>query len=370
MIKNEAASIVATLSNLLEQGISHFFIFDTGSTDNTIALVGDFFKQHHLDGCIEQALFVDFATSRNRALELTERRFAHIPFVLMPDAEWYLSHGEDLLVFCEREKKKETPLYLLRMQMNTMEFSSARLFRTASHIRFSGVVHEAPSIHASIKVPDPVFFEVKTSKEGAEKSRRRWERDLQLLSTAYAKNHKDPRNAFYLGQTYECLGDVEQAYRVYQHRAKLPGWDEENFITLYRLGGLAWRMAQKKSAQEWSVAMDYYLKAFALRPHRIEPLLRIADYYWPDNAQTCYLFAHYAYSIPFPESDLLFVERYDYTYRRYEMMSRCAWYMGEFALGEQATLRALKMSPDTPHLRANLKLYQQKTGNKMDLSLL
>ena len=122
--------------------------------------------------------------------------------------------------------------------MNAMTFHMARLFRTSSQVRFSGVVHEVPSIYASVKVPLPVCIEVCASQEGVIKSRSRWHRDLELLLAADAKKPNDPRTLFYLGQTYECLNDVENAYRTYEHRATLPGWDEENFMTLYRLSGL------------------------------------------------------------------------------------------------------------------------------------
>ena len=51
-----------------------------------------------------------------------------------------------------------------------------------------------------------------------------------------------------------------------------------------------------------------------------------------------------------------------YYYDRYEIMSRCAWYMGEYALGAEATLKALALQPNMPHLNRNLELYQEKIG--------
>jgi len=105
------------------------------------------------------------------------------------------------------------------MKMNDMEFAAARLFRTANHIRFKGVVHEVPDVIASVKAPEAIYFEVKASAQGVEKSNRRWRQDLVLLSKAYYKNPQDPRTAFYLAQTYECLNELNKAYQIYQHRA-------------------------------------------------------------------------------------------------------------------------------------------------------
>jgi len=361
MVKNESVSIQATLSSLLNGGIRHFFVLDTGSSDDTIALAEAFFKQHQLTGYVKQEAFIDFSTSRNRTLELFEQHFPNSLFVLMPDAEWHLHGASVLLDFCEQERHSDVALYLLTTKMNEMEFATARLFRTSSRIRFSGEVHEVPDTIAQIKVPSPVYFEVNATSFGVEKSKRRWQQDLLLLSEAYVNHPQDPRNTFYLAQTYECLNEIDNAYRFYQHREKLPGWDEENFITLFRLGCLATRIKQSNPSSAWGIAMDYFLKAFSLRPHRIEPLVKIAEHYWPDNIQTCYLFIHYAYDIPYPKKDILFIDKEAYHYTRYEIMSRCAWYMGEYALGEKATLLALKARPDTEHLQKNLALYQQHT---------
>lgn len=364
MVKNEAPSIQATLNSLFERGMRHFFVLDTGSSDHTIDITQAFFKQHQLDGHIKQETFIDFSTSRNRALELAEQQFPNTTFLLMPDAEWYLHHANALINFCRQEQHNKTPLYLLKMKMNGIEFAAARLFRITSHARFTGVVHEVPDVIATITVPDPVYFEVKASSQGIEKSNRRWQQDLVLLSKAHKDNPQDPRTAFYLAQTYECLNDLKKAYKLYQHRARINGWDEENFMTLLRLGCLAEQMNLSNT-----IAMDYFLKAFASRPHRIEPLVKIANYYWPDNIPACYLFIGYAYHAPYPKNDLLFIDKEAYQYTRYEIMSRCAWYMGEYALGEQATRLALKIHPEQEHLHNNLKLYQQKLNVKLSTDL-
>ena len=262
--------------------------------------------------------------------------------------------------FCEQEKYRDAPLYSIRIKMNTLEFTTARLFRASKHIRFKGVVHEVPEIPASTRVPEPVFFEVEASSHGIEKSRQRWSQDLTLLLKAYNENKNDPRTTFYLAQTYECLEDIKSAYHYYQHREKINGWEEENFITLFRLGCLATKIDQTNPVHSWAIAMDYLLKAFALRPHRIEPLVKIADHYWPANIPACYLFIRHAYYIPYPKNDICFIEKKMYDYERYEIMSRCAWHMGNYALGEEATRIALELHPEMDHLHQNLKLYQEK----------
>ena len=363
MVKNESSVIQKTLQPFVGTGIQHVVLFDTGSTDGTVEIAQQFFLNNSIDGRIYQEPFIDFATSRNRALQLAEEAFPDATFFLMPDAEWYLHHPDKLVAFCEQEKQRDTPLYSIRTKMGSLDFTTARLFRVSAHIRFKGVVHEVPEIPAPVQVPDFIYFEVNASEKGIEKTKQRWQQDAELLLKAYHDNPSDPRTVFYLAQTYDCLGNLHKAYEFYQLREKLNGWVEENFITLFRLGCVAEQISKTESTVTWSTAMDYFLKAFSIRPHRIEPLIKIADHYWPENIATCYLFSLHAYSIPYPKQDILFVEKEMYDYTRYEIMSRCAWYMGQFELGEQATLMALKIHPEMEHLHTNLKLYQDKICN-------
>lgn len=367
MVKDEAQSIEATLSPFVQAGIQHFLVLDTGSQDETIAITKRFFTQHQLKGALFQEPFVDFSTSRNQALTLAEETFPDTTFFVMPDAEWYIHHAEKLITFCEHECDKDTPLYLVKISMGSLAFTTARLFRRAAHIRFQGAVHEVPSIPTYVSAPEPIHFEVNASHQGKEKSKKRWERDAVLLLKSYQTTPNDPRTVFYLAQTYECLGENEKAFTFYQQRATLNGWDEENFITFFRLGCLAERISQSHGSTSWSSAMDYFLKAHALRPHRIEPLVKIADHYWPENIPTCYLFIKRAYDMPYPTTDILFVEKIMYDYTRYEIMSRCAWYLGEYALGEQATKRALTIYPTMEHLQRNLTLYKDKIKSLITL---
>lgn len=359
MVKNEAPSIWNTLMPMYEAGFQDFFILDTGSTDNTIQIATNFFKQHKLNGHIKQEPFIDFATSRNRTLELAEELFPDIEFLLMPDAEWHLHNGAELLNFCKQEQHNTPSLYSLNIKMNHTEFATTRLFRTRAKIRFKGVVHEVPEILAQGKVPPSIFFEVNATQQGVEKSKKRWQQDLFLLLKAYYDNPQDPRTTFYLAQTYACLGDFENAYRYYLHRSTLEGWDEENYVTQFRLGTLAMEIKHPTEEAKWAAAMNHYLKAHGLRPHRIEPLVKIADYYWPDNIPSCYLFAKSIYDTPYPVHDVLFIEKEMYEYTRYEILSRCAWYLGQYQLGKEATERALQVRPGTTHLINNLALYDK-----------
>ena len=168
------------------------------------------------------------------------------------------------------------------------------------------------------------------------------------------KNPRDVRSAFYLAQTHECLGNHKEAIEGYKYRATLPGWDEENYMTYYRLGKMY------EIVGDWNSAEAAYLKGYSLRPTRIEVLIKIIEHYWSiGNQITAFMFAHQAARQPVT-NDVLFVEQNMYDYSRWNLLGMTAWYVGEFQLGYDAVLKALEVSPNETHLHNNLKLYKER----------
>jgi tetratricopeptide (TPR) repeat protein len=228
------------------------------------------------------------------------------------------------------------------------------LIRCRSKAHFVGVVHEVIMPITTKKVSPDVYFEWGYSKQGIEQSRRRWVRDYDLLLREFHRNPKDPRTVFYLGQTKACLGQLQEACQWYELRATMLGWNEETFITYYRL-------AQTYEALgNWDQAQKNYLKAFSMRPNRAEPLVQLAQHYLnTGEKELCFLFSRRAVEIPYPHTDLLFIDKELYNYTRYDLLGISAWYVNEFELGKKAVLQALETAPNAPHLQRNLELYLQ-----------
>lgn len=53
--------------------------------------------------------------------------------------------------------------------------------------------------------------------------------DLPLLLKEHERNPADTRTVFYLGQTYDLIGDVDNALATYQQRIVMGGWQQEVF---------------------------------------------------------------------------------------------------------------------------------------------
>lgn len=374
MVKDEVDVIIPTLQPLINGGIDSILVYDTGSTDGTQQVAHTYFEQHGLiHAHIIEEPFIDFATSRNRSLDLAEELFPNIPFFLMLDAEWYTYNVGELIEFCKTNEHYIAPgtqggcyaIRLVTLQDNIDNYTP-RLIRRGKNARYAGVVHESIQQRSSGQLPKTVYFEYAPKETGREKSKQRCARDLQLLKKSLANDPTNLRTMFYLGQTCQFLDDWDQAIYYYKKRAGLGEISEERYLALYRIAcaieHIIYTCTQNNDycKYQWEDALHYYLQAHAMLPHRAEPLIRIAAYYLRNNQHpVAYLFAHRAVLLPYPQNDTLFVEKYAYDYLRYDILGQCALYTGEFEEGKNAVLKALAITPEASHLHHNLSVYLQ-----------
>jgi tetratricopeptide (TPR) repeat protein len=366
MVKNEESVIIPTIKPFYDAGITAFEIFDTGSTDKTIIHVQDFFAKHlDIAGYIDEEPFVNFEVSRNRAMELAKHNFPDAGFFIIIDAEYYGEGLEALTTFCRQELQKpftdQSPTaYYVSLHAGDMVLDQVRLVRKESKDKWVGKVHEVIIAERLAFVPRTVQFYFKPEKAGREKSLARWHWDKAILLEEHHKNPTDSRTLFYLAQTYECLGDNHNAIRYYLLRAQAGTNTEEDFICLYRLGILYGEIGC------FHESVDYFLHAYAMRPTRAEPLVRLAQHYWKQkNYPLSYLYAYQATKLPFPTHDVLFIEKEIYEWIRYDVLSCAAFYVNDIKRGYKAARKALVKGPQNSEaLKTNVLCYEHALKNR------
>jgi glycosyltransferase involved in cell wall biosynthesis len=364
MVKNEESVIQPTLLPYIQAGIDAFLVYDTGSTDKTIEKAKELFDQHHLEhGYIKQDSFIDFSTSRNRALDAAQDLFPNAVFLIMPDAEWYIKNIDNLMDFCRNESKNiQFSAYFVRIKNSLIDFYVPRLLTASCRPRFIGVVHEAIPVTQQqadcARLSGDIYFDLQPSHFGAEKSKKRWERDKDLLLKEFKKDPTNSQTTFYLAQTYESLCEYEKSYYYYSIRVKQKTLSaEDDFMAAYKFA-LMTDFLSAENKKEWGEALELYLNAYQMRPNRAEPLIRIAQHYLKEQKMwLAFFFAKKATELSYP-TDRIFVEREMYTFVRYEILSASAFYVGENVIGEWATQQALKIHPEYEYLQNNLKVYQ------------
>ena len=357
IVKDEAKSLRRTLESV-RGAADRALILDTGSNDGTQDLARKLFEGV-LPGTMYEEPFVDFATTRNRSLELCTGQSV---FALVLSGDETLVDAPALRAFCEKHRDAKGPehgAYFLPLELAGMRFDSPRLVRLSEGWRFQGVVHEILCKDGvpppSIRVPGAHIHHDLAGRD-PERKRRGWERDLELLRAEQRKHPNDARTAFYFAQTLEDLNRFHEAHAAYQERIALGGWREELYEARYRLARTGFA-----SGMPWPQVQQLYLDAFTFAPHRAEPLFAIALYWQQQgNHALAYLFGQRAMQLPYPEQDTLFVRRDIYEHLAAEVVGASAWYIGEYTVGVAALERALAVRPGAPELLRNLEFYRDK----------
>lgn len=359
IVKDEARTIARTLASV-RQHIDRWVILDTGSSDDTRDIVRR--ELQGVPGELHEEPFVDFATTRNLGLE---RCGDATDFILWLDADDEVTGGAALRAFLERERKQSGPAhdaFLLQVETE-ISFWSVRVVRSRAGYRFAGAVHEVLCHPAqptpSSKLPG-VLIRHHPAPDAIERSRKRRERDLVLLTAALARDPSHARSAFYLAMTYLWLGRHDEAVTAFRRRIALGGWVEEVYQAKM---GLA--EAAQKRGDAWSEVLALYLDAHASAPHRAEPLYRIALHYNGGREHAlCLLFARRGADLPFPAKDVHFVDADVYAWGLHDLIASSAYWLGEFALGEEAARKAVRARPGDARLQQNLKHYLDRKKKK------
>ena len=307
IIKNESENIKNTLLPFIEKGIKHFFILDTGSTDDSVKIVKNIFNEYNLQGLILEEKFIDFSTTRNRAIKLAKNNF-NSEFILFLDAEWYINGLDDLLIFCHREIYNDNKYYDINIVNNKHVYPNTRLFKYNADVTFIDPVDEYINVSNIISVPSNVFFRWNPTKVGIEKSKLRWTEDIKKLNSLSVKS---PRNIFYLAQKHFLLDNKIQAKYLYIERTTMKGNKEEIYYSYYKLGKI-------------TNDIIYFLKAFFFSSFlRAEPLIEIAILLQDCNTKYAYL----KKSLIVQEPSGLLVNFYLYKFR-YKLLADVCYKLG------------------------------------------
>ncbi len=360
IVKDEARSIETTLQSV-RPFVDRWLILDTGSTDGTQDLAKK--AMDGLPGQLVEEPFVDFGSTRSRALELAG---TECEYSLMLSGDEALVGGEALRAFAEANRGESGPkhgAYHVQIHMGDAVYDQARLARTDAGWRYLGVTHEhlgkEKTPPPTIRVPDCyVLHDV--SHRDPKAMRRRWELDLKLLTAQQKKTPQDHRTQFYLAQTLECLGEHRRAAQAYERRVKMGGWPEEVYESMFRLA-----RTMGASGARWSEVEAQYLAAHTYAPHRAEPLHEVAvHWYKKKNWPLTYLFAKRGSELPFPKKVTNLVDREVYAWKLADLVGTAAYYVGEYEAGERALAQCIAARPDDERFQKNLAFYQARTTPK------
>jgi tetratricopeptide (TPR) repeat protein len=322
MMRNEVTTIGLTLASLATHNITRVFLYDTGSTDNTISFAFSVAKSMNIEILLLEGTFEDFATSRNTLLRFCEFRSEWL-LLLDSGEELSLSPASALMSMLE-STNGSVCAYQIMQQWGTNTFYNTRL------IRNTGVWYYEFPVHEYITKTDrcmelqwdeetnAVFRITQNRTISGHSSVARWHKDIDVLLAVLEKDATNPRAAFYLAQTYMQLGKYALALGAYKTRYKIVnrGWWEEREFSLQQVV-VACLLLNRTHEAATSALQLYH------RYSRIEGLVRVAERALRDrDFHLCYLFSHLACKEAVPKR-LLFFDFDVYDRERWALRNLC-----------------------------------------------
>ena len=271
IVKNESKIIKRLLESVLPI-VDCYCICDTGSTDNTIEIITDFFSKKGISGKIIEESFQNFEHNRNVALNAC---LGMSDFIILLDADMILR----IQNFDKNKLKLGDFCYILQGHEN-FYYQNTRIVKNNGLFSYSGVTHEfinIPDGSIILKIDKKELFILDIGDGGSKGDK--FERDINLLLKGIDDAKDKPgrpnfeRYHFYLANSYHDCGQFEKAIEYYRKRIEIGGWDQELFYSYYRIG-LCYKHINKieNAIFEW---MNAYTKC----PLRIENLYEIVNYY-------------------------------------------------------------------------------------------
>ena len=337
IVKNEDHVIRRCIASLLPL-IDAWVIVDTGSTDGTQQTIRSLLQ--HLPGELVERPWVDFARNRTEALDLAQGRASYF---LILDADEVLEFAPGF-----QFPTLEADAYDFVIRSGGLHYYKTQLVRDGVQWRYEGVLHEYITTDAPFSRARLAGIETLRIPDGARaRDPLTYRKDALLLEGALLRDPQNARYMFYLAQSYADAGEPDLSIDRYRRRVAMGGWPEEVWFAQYQIA----RLMEGKH-DDWPKVMEEHLAAFGIRQDRAEPLFRIGVHYQSlRQFAVAHLFLERAFRIPYPEADLLFVEREVYDYLIPLEYSVACFYIGQYAEATRISNRLLASAALQPHQR-------------------
>lgn len=337
IVKNESKVIRRCLATV-KPVIDYWVIVDTGSSDGTQDIIKEFMKD--IPGQLEEVPWVNFEYNRNKALEFAKGKG---DYILVIDADEILKVSDEF-----KKENLEHDFYQIMTQYGGTEYTRVQLIKNALPWKWVGVLHEAlmcPEAKSAALLRGLVNV---VNTDGARSADPlKYQKDAQVLEEALEKEPNNTRYVFYLAQSYRDAGNYEKAIEWYNKYIQGGGWDQEVYYAMLQVGRL--QLALKRPPKEF---LNSLYQAYHFRPTRGEALYTLANYYrLTGNYASGQLISKLGCSLPYPKTDVLFLEKWIYDYGLKLEQSICAYWLGNYDECRQLSNEIL----DTPNIPQSVR---------------
>lgn len=336
--------------------IDRWTILDTGSTDDTVQIIQDTLSSK-VRGKLYQEPFIDFGTTRNRALELAG---TSCKFTLMLDDTYYIVG--DLRGFLNEVRSDQfSDSFSLYITSEDVQYVSNRLLKSKRKLKYLFKIHEVIQEADNINVIVPIqraSIHDHQSDYMQTRTRERKTLDLKLLFESVKEEPDNPRHYYYIAQTYVGMENWEMAYKYFIQRVYHPndGFLQEKIDACFE----AARTAQFRLNQPWEQVKPLYEKAYAMDPSRPDSIyfLAIYEYLSGKNKEAYQLFKQ-AFEIGYPlHAQYSLKPTLSYHFTPKFLVNSLCWMYNNYELGVKAAELYLQNNAPDPVIQSWLTIYQ------------
>jgi tetratricopeptide (TPR) repeat protein len=361
IVKNES-SIIKRLFDSVISIIDSYCICDTGSTDNTIQVIEEYFNERNIPGKIVSEPFKNFCHNRNFALQAC---IGLSDFVLFLDADMILElHNFDKTILNIAKS------FSILQGNTSFYYQNLRIVQNNGLYKYVGVTHEyidTPPNNTTICLDKTNIF-IRDIGDGGSKNNK-FERDIKLLLDGIKDEPNNVRYYFYLANSYHDIGRFGEAINVYKKRIDLGGWKEEVWYSYYRIGLCFINM------NKFIDALFYWLEGYNFYPERLEGIYEIIKYYRiTGKHKLCFKFYELAKEIldkNLNRDSYLFLHNDIYLYKIYFEYSIIASYNNIKNIDKEAIIlfNNCPNGSELNNLLSNMKFYKHVLQKKLLLNV-
>lgn len=321
IVKNESSVILRTLNCLCQYfDIDYWVISDTGSTDNTIQIIKDFFYAKKIPGEIHENEWKNFEYNRNKALDLCANKGDYILFFDADD----LIEGDLYL------PKLTSDAYILKFkeENDDLIYSRMLIVKNNGKFRWKGVLHEVLVEEESINHNDTRigfiegnYYVISRHVGARNQNPNKLFDDIKVLESSFLVENDykfKSRYAFYCAKCYLSLALKQKKYinkAIYWFEERLKFTHEEVLIDDEIYCSFLYLGILYKMKNDTKKAIFYWIEGTVLDGSRAECWQSLANlYYLKAEYEMAYNYAKKCVDLPLPLASKILVNKalYDY----------------------------------------------------------
>jgi len=348
IVKNES-KIITKLFDSVISIIDTYCICDTGSTDNTIDVIKTYFDNKNIKGKIITEPFRNFEYNRNISLQSC---FGMSDYILLLDADMELKINN-----FDKSTINNFDRYAIFQGNDTYFYQNIRIIKNNGLYTYKGVTHEYlsyPNDSKGCLINRNILFINDIGNGGCKQNK--FQRDIDLLKEGLLTEPNNERYYFYLANSYFDINQFEEAIDCYKKRITLNGWNQEVWMSYYKIGLSYLRLNQIE------LAIFNFLEGYQILPERLEGLYEIIKYY---RLHSKHILANVYYELAIKNinknrDDYLFLQNDVYTDKLYYEYTIFSYYLGIRNINNEVIKVLNSRNENISNLLSNLKHYDNK----------